>query len=446
MSRRIRSLFLATVFTLAFSYTGERSVAADDAVSICNSGSLVAASLKINGEAAQLNTSGGFALTVCRILSGDQQMYSVLVGLYDSGVLREDLTSVHADKTFEVTFTPIAGDIPTTADFYGKVTSFSASSPVVVAVQPAKNISFVQYGNHSECRGVEYTNAQCIALPASVDRAAVVLGQIRFDTSSRPSNYSKLAGATVSATANLYDFSLLGPCPTATSGFTGTDSGDGGLDRESTTLNIKLAGPHFKFDGATLNSGALEVFIPQSTITSCFGGSSEQLANTAAVTRTEGNESKDVLKSVLTPINGLEYTTSFANGGLKLSIPAVTFSQPTYKVVLKKTIATTSTTTTTTAPTTALTPVIPAAKPIGVTWKIAARKLTISTKLITGLKYKVRAVLQSVKKTQKSGTCKTGKTLVTCTIILAKGSWRASLTPIRGTTAGATAAKTFLVR
>ena len=324
------------VFTLGVSYTGVRSAAADGAISTCNSGNLVTASLTIDGVAAQLNTSGGFALTVCRISSGDQQMYSVLVGLYDSGVLREELTSAYADKTFEVTFTPTAGDVPTTAEFYGKVTSFSASSPVVVAVQPAKNISLIQYGNHAECRGVEYTNAQCIALPASVDRAAVVLGQIRFDTSSRPSNYSKLAGATVSATANLYDFSLLGPCPTATSGFTGTDSGDGGSGKESTTLNIKLVGPHFKFDGSTLNSGALEVFIPQSTITSCFGGSSEQLANTAAVTRTEGNESKDVLKSLLTPINGLEYTTSFVNGGLKLSIPAVTFSQPTYKVVLKK--------------------------------------------------------------------------------------------------------------
>ena len=445
MSRRIHNLFLAMVFTLGVSYTGVRSAAADGAISTCNSGNLVTASLKIDGVAAQLNTSGGFALTVCRISSGDQQMYSVLVGLYDSGVLREELTSAYADKTFEVTFTPTAGDVPSTAEFYGKVTSFSASSPVVVAVQPAKNISLIQYGNHAECRGVEYTNAQCIALPASVDRAAVVLGQIRFDTSSRPSNYSKLAGATVSATANLYDFSLLGPCPTTTSGFTGTDSGDGGSGKESTTLNIKLVGPHFKFDGSTLNSGALEVFIPQSTITSCFGGSSEQLAHTAAVTRTEGNESKDVLKSLLTPINGLEYTTSFVNGGLKLSIPAVTFSQPTYKVVLKKNITTTTATTTTTT-TTTLVPVAAPTKPTGVIWKVASRKLTVTAKLSSGLKYKVSAILQSVKKTQKPGICKIGKTVVTCTIVLTKGSWRASLTPIRGTTAGVTAAKTFLVR
>ncbi|MEI8161414.1 MAG: hypothetical protein WCG65_10155, partial [Actinomycetes bacterium] len=144
----------------------------------------------------------------------------------------------------------------------------------------------------------------------------------------------------------------------------------------------------------------------------------------------------------LTPINGLEYTTSFVNGGLKLSIPAVSFSQPTYKVVLKKNITTTTATTTTTT----LAPVVAPAKPTGIIWKVASRKLTVTAKLGSGLKYKVSAVLQSVKKTQKSGTCKIGKTVVTCIIVLTKGSWRASLTPIRGTTAGVTAAKTFLVR
>jgi len=151
------------------------------------------------------------------------------------------------------------------------------------------------------------------------------------------------------------------------------------------------------------------------------------------------------LKSLLTPINGLEYTTSFVNGGLKLSIPAVTFSQPTYKVVLKKNITTTTATTTTTT-TTTLVPVAAPTKPTGVIWKVASRKLTVTAKWSSGLKYKVSAILQSVKKTQKPGICKIGKTVVTCTIVLTKGSWRASLTPIRGTTAGVTAAKTFLVR
>ena len=186
--------------------------------------------------------------------------------------------------------------------------------------------------------------------------AAIASGSVRFDTSARPSNYSKLAGATVSAGANLYDISLSGPCPLATSSFSGNDGGVNRPSTETTTLTVKMVGPHFKQNGSTLNTGSLEVFIPKDTITACFGGTATELAASLGMTRTEAGVTADVVKTSGTSSTGLQYTTTVVGESLKISVSAVSFSDPTYNLLLHKAAVATTTTvpssgaTTTTSP------------------------------------------------------------------------------------------------
>jgi hypothetical protein len=280
---------------------------------------------------------------VCRVASNSY--YTVQIGLYDGGVLKEDLLVANLEKVFEVTFTPTAGDSPTVADFYGRVQSLTVGSAVVVTVKPVP-LTKVNYSLPANaalnCQGKEFTDPACIALAGS-DLAAIASGSVRFDTSARPSNYSKLAGATVSAAANLYDISLSGPCPLASSSFSGSDGGGGRPSTESTTLTVKMVGPHFKENGATLNSGSLEVFLPKETITTCFGGTAAELAATLGITRTEAGVTADVVKTSGTSSTGLQYITTVVGESLKISVLSVSFSDPTYNLLLHKAAVATTT-------------------------------------------------------------------------------------------------------
>lgn len=270
------------------------------------------------------------------------------MGLFDGGVLKEELTLGNLNKIFEVTFRPTTGDTPTVADFNGRVQTFVIGSDVVVSVKPTA-VSKVDDPTRA-CAGKEFTDAICVNRLATRDLAAFVSGSVRFETSSNRSNYSKLAGATVSASANFYDVSLSGPCPTAASSFTGNDGGanipsSGGFSSETTTLTVKMVGPHFKFNGSTLNTGSLEVFIPKETITACFGGTATELASTLGITRTEAGVTADVLKISGVPTTGLQYAVTVIGDALKISVTAVSFSDPTYNLLLHKAaVATTATT------------------------------------------------------------------------------------------------------
>jgi len=352
---RLRHRFLVALAT--FSLAGFVAVApaiADSPVGTCNSGTVVTATLKVDGAAVVVNASGSaYALTVCRVTSNSY--YTVQVGLYDGGVLKEDLLATNLEKTFEVTFAPTAGDTPTVADFYGRIQSYSVGTNVVVSVKPVA-LTKVNYSLPANaalnCGGKEFTDAACIAL-AGVDKAAMVTGNVRFDTSARASSYSKLAGATVSASANLYDISLSGPCPLASSSYSGNDGGGSRPSSETTTLTAKMVGPHFKENGTTLNTGSLEVFIPKETITACFGGTATELATTLGITRTEAGVTADVVKTSGAPSTGLQYTTTVIGDALKISVSAVSFSDPTYNLLLHKAaVASTTTSSTTTSSTT----------------------------------------------------------------------------------------------
>ena len=314
------------------------SVFADSSAGVCNGTVVTGATLKVDGVSVPVNASGStYALTVCRI--PDSGYYWIQVGLYDFGVLKEELTPANLEKTFEVTFRPASGDTLTVADFYGRLQTYVIGSDVVVSVKPTA-LSIVDDPSGA-CRRIEFSDATCVSRPTSRDMSAMVLGTVRFDTTSSISKYSKLSGATVSASANMYDIDLSGPCPMSSSTFTGNEgeasrplTGDASLD--STTLTVKMVGPHFKLDGSTLNTGSLEVFIPKETITACFGGTATDLATSLGITRTEAGVTADVVKTSGAPTTGLQYATSVIGDALKISITAVSFSNPSYKLQLHK--------------------------------------------------------------------------------------------------------------
>ena len=342
MSRFVnRFLVAVATFSLA-GFVGMAPATADSQAGICNSGTVVTATLKVDGVSTAVNASGStYALTVCRV--ADMNYYTVQVGLYDGGVLKEDLLAANLEKIFEVTFVPTAGDTVTVADFYGRVQSYAFGANVVVAIKPT-TLSIVDDPTRA-CAGKEFTDATCIARAATRDLTAMVLGTVRFDTSARPSNYSKLAGATVSAAANLYDISLSGPCPLASTTYSGNDGGFSRPSSDTTTLTVKMVGPHYKQNGATLNTGYLEVFIPKETISACFGGTATDLAASLGMTRAEAGVTAEVVKTTGAPATGLQYATAVIGDGLRISVSAVTFSDPTYNLLLHKAnVAPTSTT------------------------------------------------------------------------------------------------------
>ena len=348
-----RFLVAAATFSLV-GLVGILPATADSQVGICNSGTAVTATLKVDGVNAAVNASGStYALIVCRV--ADMNYYTVQVGLYDGGVLKEDLLAANLEKIFEVTFVPTAGDTLTVADFYGRVQSYVLGANVVVAIKPS-TLSIVDDPTRS-CARKEFTDATCIARAATRDLAAMVLGTVRFDTSARPSNYSKLAGATVSAAANLYDISLSGPCPLAATNSSGYEGGGNRPSTESTTLTVKMVGPHYKLNGSTLNTGSLEVFIPKETIVACFGGTATELAASLGMTRAEAGVTAEVVKTTSAPTTGLQYSSTVIGDGLRISVSAVTFSDPTYNLLLHK--AAVSSTTTNPSSTSATTTVPP---------------------------------------------------------------------------------------
>jgi hypothetical protein len=412
MSRFVNRFIVAVAtFSLA-GFVGTAPATADSQAGICNSGTVVTATLKVDGVSTAVNASGStYALTVCRV--ADMNYYTVQVGLYDGGVMKEDLLAANLEKIFEVTFTPTAGDTTTVADFYGRVQSFAFGGNVVVAVKPA-TLSIVDDPTRA-CAGKEFTDAACIARAATRDLTAMVLGSVRFDTSARPSNYSKLAGATVSAAANLYDISLSGPCPLASTTYSGNDGGFSRPPSDSTTLTVKMVGPHYKQNGATLNTGSLEVFIPKETISACFGGTATDLATSLGMTRAEAGVIAEVVKTTGAPATGLQYATAVIGDGLKISVSAVTFSDPTYNLLLHKAnVARTSTT--------VVTVVGVKASTTQLTRKSArsAKSLATQAKLsvLSGSKISLKVVASTSRNCKVTGTTIKGLKVGSCKVIV----------------------------
>ena len=412
MSRFVnRFLVAVATFSLA-GFVGMAPATADSQAGICNSGTVVTATLKVDGVSTAVNASGStYALTVCRV--ADMNYYTVQVGLYDGGVLKEDLLAANLEKIFEVTFVPTAGDTLTVADFYGRVQSYAFGANVVVAIKPT-TLSIVDDPTRA-CAGKEFTDATCIARAATRDLTAIVLGTVRFDTSARPSNYSKLAGATVSAAANLYDISLSGPCPLASTTYSGNDGGFSRPPSDSTTLTVKMVGPHYKQDGATLNTGSLEVFIPKETISACFGGTATDLATSLGMTRAEAGVTAEVIKTSGAPATGLQYATAVIGDGLRISVSAVTFSDPTYNLLLHKAnVAPTSTTVVT------VVGVQPTTTQLSRKSARSAKSLATQAKLsvLAGSKISLKVLASSSRNCKVTGTTIKGLKVGSCKVIV----------------------------
>ena len=412
MSRFVNRFLVAiATFSLA-GFVGMAPATADSQAGICNSGTVVTATLKVDGVSTAVNALGStYALTVCRV--ADMNYYTVQVGLYDGGVLKEDLLAANLEKIFEVTFVPTAGDTLTVADFYGRVQSYAFGANVVVAIKPT-TLSIVDDPTRA-CAGKEFTDATCIARAATRDLTAMVLGTVRFDTSVRPSNYSKLAGATVSAAANLYDISLSGPCPLASTTYSGNDGGFSRPPSDSTTLTVKMVGPHYKQDGATLNTGSLEVFIPKETISACFGGTATDLATSLGMTRAEAGVTAEVIKTSGAPATGLQYATAVIADGLRISVSAVTFSDPTYNLLLHKAnVAPTSTTVVT------VVGVQPTATQLSRKSARSAKSLATQAKLsvLAGSKISLKVLASTSRNCKVTGTTIKGLKVGSCKVIV----------------------------
>ena len=94
--------------------------------------------------------------------------------------------------------------------------------------------------------------------------------------------------------------------------------------------------PHFKSDGATLNSGNLQAFVPESAARKCFGDGTDTIAlstiaTNVSVTRTESSENSGNPSSA--PFTATAVVSPVP--GLMIDVPNMTFSNPTYKVKSK---------------------------------------------------------------------------------------------------------------
>jgi len=386
----------------------------------CQNGTPVAgATLKVDG-AAQDPSSGTYIVTVCRWPAGQTQVYSYAVAKR-SDPNGTDLGQAAVGKSFAVGFSMAAGDQPVSAEVYGDVSDYAVSGQAVTIT--AKTVTMTQVN------GPPNAGTSC-ALPATAvgvcaTSVAKLSGGIRYTAASgTPRPGDALIGMFVGASANGYQVSLQG-CPginysnpgAAAAQVDGGDTkpGSGPQQASSPVLAVEMNGPHFQQDGTTLNTGSLEAFMPNALLATCVGGDAEAAKAGLTVTRTEDGST--------TPVAGSAFTATAEADGLRISVPSVGFSAPTYRMAFKASSK----------------PSKPSVK-----WssKKSSKSVTAAVTSVTGLSYTISA--KSGKLTKK-GSCKANqKTKKTdCAIKLAKGSWAVSVTPKKSGVSGAASSKTF---
>jgi hypothetical protein len=180
-------------------------------------------------------------------------------------------------------------------------------------------------------------------------------------------------------------------------------------------LDLKIESPHFLSDGVTEHIGVYEARIPLETAT-CLWGETIKSASSLVV---EVIETDGSTKTATTSID----VTSDA---VVIKASGFTFSTPTIRVK--------SATSSATKP----------AKPKGVRTATSKGSATVSFTRVKGLTYSAVAVKGKTKKTLR---CTLGKTRVTCKATkLAKGRWKVTVTPKKGSVKGTVYSKTLSVR
>ncbi len=401
----------------------------------CTNGTPVAgATLKVDG-AAQDPSSGTYIVTVCRWPAGQTQVYSYSVAKR-SDPNGTDLGQAAVGKSFAVGFSMAAGDQPVSAEVYGDVSDYAVSGQAVTIT--AKTVTMTQIN------GPPNAGTSCALPETAVDVCATSVaklsGGIRYTAASgTPRPGDALIGMFVGASANGYQVSLQG-CPginysnpgAAAAQVGGGDTrpgdtkpGDTGSgdpptgskppEASSPVLAVEMNGPHFQQDGTTLNTGSLEAFMPNALLATCVGGDAEVAKAGLTVTRTEDGST--------TPVTGSAFTATAEADGLRISVPSVGFSAPTYRMAFKA----------------SSNPSKPSVK-----WssKKSSKSVTAAVTSVTGLSYTISA--KSGKLTKK-GSCKANKKTkkTDCAIKLAKGSWAVSVTPKKSGVSGRASSKAF---
>ncbi len=386
----------------------------------CQNGTPVAgATLKVDGT-VQDPSSGTYIVTVCRWPAGQTQVYSYSVAkrIDPNGT---DLGQAAVGKSFAVGFSMAAGDQPVSAEVYGDVSDYAVSGQAVTIT--AKTVTMTQI-NGSPNAGTSCALA-ATAVGVCATSVAKLSGGIRYTAASgTPRPGDALVGMFVGASANGYQVSLQG-CPginysnpgAAAAQVDGGDTkpGSGPQQASSPVLAVEMNGPHFQQDGTTLNTGSLEAFMPNALLATCVGGDAEAAKAGLTVTRTEDGST--------TPVTGSAFTATAEADGLRISVPRVGFSAPTYRMAFKAS---------------------PKPSKPSVKWSSnkGSKSVTAAVTSVTGLSYTVSA--KSGKLTKK-GSCKANKKTkkTDCAIKLAKGAWAVSVTPKKSGVSGTASSKTF---
>jgi len=332
MPRRHLVIAALAVAVAAAAFTAPNAVA--DAPGSCTNGTDVAVSgnltLRVDGvdQPTTVQTPGvygDYAVSLCRWSQtgpGATNIYSWSVQAMNhnpSLAVPMDLDASSLTKTFVLAFTPNAGDRILTLEAKANATSFAVDAAhgnrVTITARP---LGFSDiWGNDCPSGTTPLACAAAVSV-ASTDHVANLTGAVRYAAPDGTglAGFSSVPGMITSSAA--YVFFVWVTCPAPGSAMTA----DG--------IKVDLGGPHFKHDGTTPNTSVESVFLPADAIATCFGSSPQAFAASAQITRTE-NGVTQVGSTSTSVAAGLQYTISATDAGATISIPEVTFSQPTYK-------------------------------------------------------------------------------------------------------------------
>ena len=395
--------------------------------------SVTPTAVTVDGVAVPTRVNGQPWVLICR--NSSPATYSIAWGISQTSSLDEELGGGNLAKTFAVTFST-GSDAASMLMALGDTQSFVISgSTVTVSAKPVATTK-IDFANGDPCKTSPFTEA-CAGGGTKSNYAAFLNETLRYGNDS----YAKLTGAYMSATASLFDAQLDSACFGAQA-----DAGQG-VERDlATLLNLKLLGPHFKADNTTLNTGTMKVVIPLATVLTCFGTSATPtgLVSETTMERTESGTTVPVLP---TGSGGLQYTITPGIAGLTITVPTVTFSQPTYGMHFTRPKTGGSSSSTSAASSSGSSSASGGTSRIaGVSWKAVKGQVTASFAAATTVKsYGIKATLKGKSKT---GTCSIKAKKATCTIKgLAAGAWAATVSSkLKAGGAGPTASKTITVK
>lgn len=314
--------------------------------------------------ATYTNPSNGvkYAAQVCRNLGGagssvSVQAYWFIVQPATGGSDDMGQSAVDLGLQFKLTMPLKSGDTALRMTGYSKVVSFQESSNVVTAIVKPSPIAKVNWGNgfadfvsrHPECSSyTQQTWNQCKISKADKDMAGTIIQHVEFTTSALSSWQTLSKGTWIGANVNGYNLNLTcsskgSDSSSGSSGgsYSGNDGGSG-MSSSSTTpaLEVSMSGtPHFRSDGATVNEGNMQAFVPEATARACFGDGTDTIslatiAQNMSVSRTESSENGGAAQTLAAGTYTATAVTSPV-AGLLIDVAKMTFSNPTYKVTSK---------------------------------------------------------------------------------------------------------------